>query len=272
MTHYARNKPMPDKMKFETLGMQYQQLKKLSGGLTQPIGGCDAPLAPDRGEVRDGLSLAGLTPPPMRGLAAPATPPLILASTSPQRHAILSKLGIPFTGIAPDVDESTDGIAPEDAPLFLARKKARSALDAARLLGARRFILGADTVVLLDGKIYGKPNDKAEAASFLQSFSGRTHRVITALSLLSADDERRYERSAETRVTVRELTAADIDWYTGTDEWRGAAGGYRAQGLGSRFLSNIDGLLSTVIGLPEEPLIELLNEAGIVFEIPSSSK
>ena len=144
-------------------------------------------------------------------------------------------------------------------------------METVRHLGPGQFILGADTVVMLDDRMYGKPANSAEAAACLAAFPGRTHTVITALALLAADSDHVYERRVEARVTVKNLSAADIAWYIGTDEWRGAAGGYRAQGQGARFLAKIDGDESTVIGLPEEPLIGLLKEAVMKSAMPRCS-
>jgi septum formation protein len=183
--------------------------------------------------------------------------PLILASASPQRKAILEKLGIPFVVMATNIEETTPaGMAAEEVPAFLALKKALAAAEAVTEKG--RLVLGADTVVILDGEIFGKPKDEAEARRFLTRFSGRTHKVITALALVKTGGAEWYTKSAETLVTVAELSPADIDYYLSTGEWRGAAGGYRAQGRGALFLKSLHGLESTVVGLPVYTLVELL--------------
>jgi septum formation protein len=190
------------------------------------------------------------------------TASLILASASPQRSTVLTRIGIPFTVLRPmpDVDEEAvpKGMPPEKVPAYLARKKA---LAAARIAG-KGLILSADTVVILGRRIFGKPENADRAREFLRAFSGRRHKVITALALYDAGAEKLYEAAAMTRVTVAPLTEEAVDWYIATGEWQGAAGGYRAQGLGARFLASMTGLESTVIGLPVYPLIQLLEKSG----------
>jgi septum formation protein len=180
---------------------------------------------------------------------------LILASSSPQRRDLLAKAGIPFTVFKPEVDETVPHtMRPEKAPGYLARKKALAAAEKA----ASGVFLGADTLVIRGRRMYGKPENEERAREFLKALSGCGHKVITALALYDASTGKLYETVAETRVTVARLTNADIDWYIGTGEWRGAAGGYRAQGLGARFLKSMTGLESTVTGLPVYPLMRLL--------------
>jgi septum formation protein len=125
-------------------------------------------------------------------------------------------------------------------------------------------ILGADTVVILGRRIFGKPEDADRAREFLRALSGRRHKVVTALALYDTRDGagKLYETVAATRVAVSRLSNEAVDWYIGTGEWRGAAGGYRAQGLGARFLTSMTGLESTVIGLPVYPLMQLLAKSG----------
>jgi septum formation protein len=189
---------------------------------------------------------------------------LILASSSPQRSAILAKIGIPFTVLKPmpDVEEEAvpKTVPMEKVPGYLARKKVFAA--ASLVPEGSGLILGADTVVILGRRIFGKPENADRAREFLRALSGRRHKVITALALYDAGAKTLYETAATTRVAVSRLTDEAIDWYIGTGEWRGAAGGYRAQGLGARFLKSMTGLESTVIGLPVYPLIQLLAKSG----------
>ena len=175
---------------------------------------------------------------------APA-PPLILASTSPQRHAILTQLRIPFVVVPPEFHE-----APGTSPLERAVGKARSVtLD-------ERPVLGVDTEVLLDGVMLGKPADETEAEAMLESLSGRTHEVVSGLCLRTAAWEEKH--SATTLVTVRGLTPRDLADYVSTGEWRGRAGGYAIQGVGAALVERIEGDYLNVVGLPVALLVRLL--------------
>jgi septum formation protein len=168
------------------------------------------------------------------------------------------RIGVPFTVLKPEVDETVpENMPPEKVPGYLARKKVRAAARQAQG-DYQGLILGADTVVVLGRRIFGKPENEAEAREFLRALSGKRHRVITALALFDAGTGELYEAAATTWVAVSPLTDEAVDWYIGTGEWRGAAGGYRAQGLGARFLKSMKGLESTVIGLPVYHLMKLL--------------
>ncbi|MDR3283941.1 MAG: Maf family protein [Treponema sp.] len=187
--------------------------------------------------------------------------PIILASSSPRRHSILTMLGIPFIPMPPHIDESLEpGIPAEKMPELLAIKKAETV--AAKLPAgiAATLVLGVDTLVILDGKPYGKPVDAAEAEGFLTALSGRTHRVVTAMALHNRRTGYTSSQSCETAVTFAPLAKEDILWYLNTGEWQGVAGAYRMQGRGACFVSHIAGLESTVAGLPIEPLFRLLKD------------
>jgi septum formation protein len=177
--------------------------------------------------------------------SAPA-PPLILASTSPQRRAILEQLRIPFEVVAPDYDE-----VPGTGPLERARGKAHSvhAPD-------ERPVLGVDTEVLFGGELLGKPANEAEAEAMLEQLSGRTHEVVSGLCLRTLGWE---ETGVETTVvTFRELTPRDLGHYVASGEWEGRAGGYAIQGLGASLVERIDGDFLNVVGLPGSLLIRVL--------------
>ena len=176
--------------------------------------------------------------------SAPATP-LILASTSPQRRAILEQLRIPFDVVAPDFEE-VDGTS----PLERAAGKARS-VD-----GGDRPVLGVDTEVLLDGALLGKPADETEAEAMLERLSGRTHEVVSGLCLRTAAWEELHEET--TVVTFRELTPRDLAAYVSAREWEGRAGGYAIQGLGASLVERIDGDFLNVVGLPGSTLVRVL--------------
>jgi septum formation protein len=172
-------------------------------------------------------------------------PPLLLASTSPQRRAILTQLGVPFDVVAPDYDEE-----PGTGPLERAAGKARS-VD-----GGERPVLGVDTEVLLDGELLGKPASATEAEAMLESLGGRTHEVVSGLCLRTQAWEELH--SATTLVTIRPLTPRDLAHYVDTGEWEGRAGAYAIQGLGASLVEGIEGDFLNVVGLPAALLVGLL--------------
>ena len=177
--------------------------------------------------------------------------PLVLASASPQRRAILTQLGVAFEVRPAAVEELGSG-DPEAVALENARRKAGAI---ARELGGRgplRRVLGVDTVVGLDGEVFGKPADAAEAAATLARLSGRTHRVVSGL-VLRPDGE----RTATTLVTFRSLSADQIARYVAVGEWRDRAGGYAIQERGAGLIERIDGDYANVVGLPVAALLDL---------------
>jgi septum formation protein len=187
------------------------------------------------------------------------TPLLILASRSLARQNILKKLGIPFI-LAPDavsIDETPPpGMPPEDVPEYLARKKAQTYGEHTK--GA--VVLGADTLMLLGGRPYGKAKDEDEARRFLSEFSGKTHQVITSIALYRIETAVIVSRTCSAYVTFAVLDPGEIDRYLATKEWQGAAGAYRIQDRGAVLVTRIDGLESTVAGLPIRPLVEMLGK------------
>jgi septum formation protein len=170
---------------------------------------------------------------------------LILASTSPQRRAILAQLQIPFTVVAPDFAE-VDGTG----PLERAAGKARS-VD-----GGDTPVLGVDTEVLFEGELLGKPANATEAEAMLERLSGRTHVVSSGLCLRTPGWEELHEES--TLVTFRELTPRDLAHYLAAGEWEGRAGAYAIQGLGASLVERIEGDFLNVVGLPGSLLVRLL--------------
>ncbi len=171
--------------------------------------------------------------------------PLILASTSPQRRAILTQLHIPFEVIAPDFAE-----VPGTSPLERAAGKARS------VTGGERPVLGVDTEVLFGGELLGKPAHAGEAEAMLEALSGRTHEVVSGLCLRTSAWEELHEET--TLVTFRSLTPRDLAHYVAAGEWKGRAGAYAIQGLGASLVERIDGDFLNVVGLPGALLVGLL--------------
>jgi septum formation protein len=183
---------------------------------------------------------------------------LVLASGSPQRRAILERLGVAFTVRATDVPELSEG-EPEEVARENALRKARAALRS----GEAEAVLGCDTIVVLDGAIYGKPPDEPAARATLTALGGRTHEVISGIALLLADGRSEVaERMAvaRTRVTFRPIDEELLDWYVGTEEWRGRSGGYAIQGAGEKLAQKIDGEVENVVGLPVAALLDVYPE------------
>jgi nucleoside triphosphate pyrophosphatase len=162
-----------------------------------------------------------------------------LASASPQRRAILSQLGVEFEVVVPDVEELTQG-----EPSFVVQENARRKARAV----SGEFVLAADTEVVLDGQVFGKAADEAQAEEFLRRLSGRTHEVWGGLALIRGGDE--VTAAAVTQVQFRELRDSEIAWYLGTDEWRDRAGAYAIQGRGAALVESIHGDFWNVVGLP----------------------
>jgi septum formation protein len=174
---------------------------------------------------------------------------LILASRSPQRRAILEQLGVSFRVDAPEVDELATG-----EPRGLVRENALRKARAVEARGER--VLGADTAVVLDGRVFGKPGDEAEAETFLRRLSGRTHEVMSGIALREPDGAERSD-VAVTRVRFRRLEPPDLAWYLATGEWRERAGAYAIQGRGAALVEEIGGDYWNVVGLPVAALLRL---------------
>jgi septum formation protein len=170
--------------------------------------------------------------------------PIILASRSPQRRAILTDLGVRFDVVLPDVDEVRDGL-PEEVVVANALAKARKAAEQA---AAGQHVLGADTEVFAGVRVFGKPRDEDEARRFLEALSGRTHEVFTGLALVCGSSAE--TGVARTAVTFHGLDAARIERYLATGEWRGRAGAYAVQGHGAGLVAAVDGDYWNVVGLP----------------------
>lgn len=187
--------------------------------------------------------------------------PIILASSSPRRQDILKMLDIPFQVIMPNVDETlTAAIEPMDVPELLAREKVLSVVHSLPPQQEIAWVLGADTIVEKDGKVYGKPQDQIQAEEFLRDFQGSSHNVYTAVVLYNGRMRTSTSKVAKTVVHFSPMTDEEIKWYLDTGEWHGAAGGYRIQSLASCFITKIEGSQSCVAGLPIKELYDILKE------------
>jgi septum formation protein len=188
--------------------------------------------------------------------------PLILASKSPRRLALLAQIGLQASVIGADVDERTH--ADETATAYVLRvalAKARAVRSHTIAARDERPVLAADTAVICDDRILGKPADAADAARMLALLSGRSHRVLTAVALLG---RREQTLLSETRVLFRPIDPAEAAAYWASGEPRDKAGGYAVQGLGALFVSGIEGSWSGVVGLPLCETAALLAAEGIV--------
>jgi nucleoside triphosphate pyrophosphatase len=181
---------------------------------------------------------------------------IFLASRSPRRREILQALGVPFEVVTPDVEELAEG-EPEAVVLENARRKARAGRD---LAGAEAdLVLGADTEVLLDGRVLGKAADEENARGHLRLLSGRDHEVLGAIVLIDSTGGER-EGLARSTVTFHDLDDATLDLYLASGEWRDRAGAYAIQGLGSMLIARLEGDFSNVVGLSVPLLLDLAPE------------
>ena len=205
---------------------------------------------------------------------------LVLASASPRRADLLRAAGYVFDTLAVDLDERVlPGETPPAYVARLAREKSAAAMQ--QLYVGRSFegrhgnrgperpaphqvddvvVLGADTTVVVDGEILGKPHDDREGAAMLSKLSGRAHEVLTGVSVRTSAGE--WQQVDSTSVYMSALSPEDIAWYVASGEGRDKAGGYAVQGLASRFIPRIDGSYSNVVGLPVATVEALLREAA----------
>jgi septum formation protein len=184
--------------------------------------------------------------------AAPA-PPILLASTSPQRRAILEQLHVPFDVVAPRYEEHDP---PEADAARLVREHALGKARSVAAEAGDRPVLGVDTTVVLGGRIYAKPTDAGHAERMLDELGGRTHAVVSGLALVTPGWE--HVEDAATLVSFRPLTPRDLAWYVASGEWEGRAGGYAIQGRGAALVERVEGDYLNVVGLPASVLVRLL--------------
>jgi len=190
-----------------------------------------------------------------------ALPALVLASASPRRRELLSGLGVAFTVRPVDLDESPrPGEAPNAYVLRLAREKAAARVEAGEL------VLAADTIVVVDGQLLGKPRDEADARRMLGTIAGREHTVLTGVALhekgKGGGEDSRGATVESSRVRMAAMSAAEIAWYAATGEPLDKAGSYAVQGLGALFVEEVFGNYTNVVGLPLPATLRLFAELG----------
>lgn len=197
-------------------------------------------------------------------------PELYLASASPRRRELLAQIGVSFRVLPSSVDES---VLPAEQPEHYVERLARAKAMAGRALlpvDADVLVLGADTSVVLDGRILGKPEDRDDARQMLQALSGREHQVLTAIAL--AGREGCAARLVVSRVTFRAITPTEVQAYWATGEPVDKAGGYAVQGLAAIFIKQLQGSYSAVVGLPLCETAELLVGSGIpCWQLPDNA-
>jgi septum formation protein len=199
-------------------------------------------------------------------------PDVILASASPRRRELLERMGLRLRVRAADIDESP---APNEVPAEYVRRMARQKSEAALAETATREesvfipVLSADTTVIIEGHILGKPADPDEARSMLRRLAGRRHEVTTAYRIRLGT--RDVERSVTTTVAIRLLEPREIEAYVACDEWRGKAGGYAIQGVASAFVTDLRGSLTNVVGLPLAEVLADLRAIGGLASYPPAT-
>ncbi len=185
--------------------------------------------------------------------------PIILASASPRRQEILKLLNIPFAVRPANISEIYPESLPSDSVAeYLATEKVKSIINSTPDGQTVPWILGADTVIVHEDRIYGKPSSREEASSFLHQLQGKTHKVITGVALHNGREHTLTSRSSMNLVTFAQMSDEEIEWYINTGEWHGAAGAYKIQGLASCFITKIEGSESGVMGLPIYDIYDML--------------
>ena len=186
---------------------------------------------------------------------------LILASKSPRRSYLLNQAGIEFDVIPSHFDENS---VPLDDPDQYVRTLSRAKAQDVASRYPDRWVIGADTIVLINGKILGKPSDKPSARTMLEQLSGQTHQVYTGFTICCFSRQKKFTDVACTDVTFKKLTKHEIEWYIQSHEPFDKAGAYAIQGLGTFLVKSINGSYTNVVGLPVCEVIEHLIKEGII--------
>ena len=194
------------------------------------------------------------------GVMTAAVPQLILASASPRRRDLLGSLGLEFTVVPSDIDETP---YPDEAAPALVERLSRAKAEAVAADHANALVIAADTVVVLDEAILGKPKDENENRHFLERLAGRDHEVYTGHALVY--QRRSVVATPKTVVRFRDLSSAEIDRYVATGEGLDKAGGYAIQGYGAALVPRVEGCYFNVVGLSLATLVELAAELGVAL-------
>jgi septum formation protein len=188
-------------------------------------------------------------------------PALVLASKSPRRKYLLKQAGLEFSVIPSRLDESTISVRPPEQ--YVVKLAEEKALDVARQY-PESWVIGADTVVVIDGAILGKPRSIQDAREMLARLSGRTHQVYTGFAVCCKSLDRFFSQSVKTDVRFKKLDPEEIEWYVHTPEPFDKAGAYAIQGIGTFLVRSISGSYTNVVGLPVCEVVELLIKEGVV--------
>jgi septum formation protein len=188
-------------------------------------------------------------------------PVLILASKSPRRRYLLEQAGLSFSVIPSDIDETTVPLSP---PEIYVRVLSEAKAESIAKKYPEKWVLGADTIVLKDGAVLGKPGSIDEARSMLKQLSGQAHQVFTGYSIICKSKDRKFSETVQTEVLFKNLADEEIEWYIHTKEPFDKAGAYAIQGLGTFLVKRINGSYTNVVGLPVCEVIEFLIKEGVV--------
>jgi septum formation protein len=192
--------------------------------------------------------------------------PLILASNSPRRKRLLQQIGLPFRSLPSQVDENQAPGEPLVKAVLLAEKKAKAVYSQSK----DSWILGADTMVVVDGRILGKPRDHEDIHSMLSRLSDKEHEVITGFCVLDPSGEVAHSEAITTLVKMKRLSKGEINAYVATGEPFGKAGSYAIQGVGAFMVESISGSYTNVVGLPVCALVKSLLALGALKDFPLS--
>ena len=188
--------------------------------------------------------------------------PIILASASPRRQDFFRLMGLPFTCIPAMIDETPpEGLTPQQTTEELARRKALAIAERS----PSPWVFAADTIVVLENEIFGKPAGRDDARRMLEQLAGRRHEVVTAMALYNGRQKTVDCRSKTSEVAFAPFAGAEIEWYLDTGEWEGAAGAYRLQGLGACLIEAVNGSPSGVAGLPLYDFYAMLRDNGYLY-------
>ncbi len=188
-------------------------------------------------------------------------PILILASRSPRRRYLLKQAGLSFSVIPSSIDETSVPVSPPETYVkVLSEAKA----DNVATKFPEKWVVGADTIVLKDSAILGKPGSKAEARTMLKQLSGQTHMVLTGYAICCKAKNRKFSETIKTEVLFKSLTDKEIEWYIHTKEPFDKAGAYAIQGLGTFLVKSINGSYTNVVGLPVCEVIEFFIKEGVL--------